>query len=209
MFQKFRVLLILAVSAFVISTSSGVVSKAQAQFYVSGNAGLSTLMDSNSVTDGLPGVGTFDDGRVLTGAIGYSMGALRVEGEISHRKNDWETFTAQGLSTVVEGDFSSLSFMANGWYDFNTSTNWVPFVGGGIGISEMNMEITSVAGVAESFDRSEQVLAYQFGAGIGYKLTPKATISLSYRLFGTQEVDFGDTHEYLSHSIMVGSRITF
>ena len=94
MIQKFTGLLILAVSAFVIGTSSGVVSKAQAQFYVSGNAGVSTLMDSDTNSDGLLGESTFDDGRVFTGAVGYSMGALRVEGEISHRKNDWEAFTA-------------------------------------------------------------------------------------------------------------------
>jgi len=215
MTQKFTRLLILAVSALVIGTSSGVLSKAQAQFYVSGNAGVSTLMDSDTNSGpGLLGVSTFDDGHVFTVAVGYSVGALRVEGEISHRKNDWEAFTAQGLALAAEGDFSSLSFMVNGWYDFNTSTNWVPFVGGGIGISAMNMEINRIAGIPQSYDESDTVFAYQFGAGIGYKLTPKATISLSYRLFGTSDVEFvdpvdTDTYEYLSHSFMIGTRITF
>ena len=65
--QKFTRLLILAVSALVIGTSSGVLSKAQAQFYVSGNAGVSTLMDSDTNSGpGLLGVSTFDDGHVFT-----------------------------------------------------------------------------------------------------------------------------------------------
>jgi len=106
----------------------------------------------------------------LQGQSAIQWVPLRVEGEISHRKNDWEAFTAQGSKLVTEGDFSSLSFMANGWYDFNTSTNWVPFVGGGIGISAMNMEITRISGIPQSYDESDTVFSYQFGAGIGYKL---------------------------------------
>jgi len=83
MIQKFKGLLILAVSGLVIGTSSGVVSKAQAQFYVSGNAGVFTLMDSDTTstarngTGSLTGDSSFDTGYVLTGAVGYSMGTLK------------------------------------------------------------------------------------------------------------------------------------
>jgi len=184
------------------------------KFYISGNVGVSTLVDSDTkvccpLSDGLFGEGSFDDGSIFTGAVGYLKGSLRVEGELSHRKNDWEAFTSGGTRLVTEGDFSSLSFMVNGWYDFNTNTNWVPFVGGGVGISRMSMKINRVGNIATSFDKIDTVLASQFGAGIGYKLTPKVTINLSYRLFGTQKVELEDIYEYLNHSIMLGSRITF
>jgi len=214
MIQKFTGLLILSVLGFVIGTSSVVVSKAQAQFYVSGNAGVSTLMDSDTKWDGDLGESTFNDGHVFTGAVGHTWGLFRVEGELSYRKNDWVVFIEEGLAYATEGDFSSLSFMANVWRDFNTGTNYVPFVGGGIGISTMNMEITKIENSPLSYDISDTVFAYQLGAGIGYKLTPKATINLSYRLFGTSEVELvdsnnNDTYEYLNHSFMIGYRTTF
>jgi opacity protein-like surface antigen len=58
------------------------------------------------------------------------------------------------------------------------------------------------------------VFAYQVGARLGYKLSPKTTVSLSYRVFGTSEVEFvdpidTDTYEYLNHSILLGVRHNF
>jgi OOP family OmpA-OmpF porin len=104
--------------------------------------------------------------------------------------------------------------MANGWYDVDTGSQWVPFVGGGIGAALVNLDVQSIAGVATPFDETDTVFAYQFGAGLGYKVTPNAIVNVSYRLFGTTDPEFSDgvdtvEAEYLNHSFMVGVVVQF
>jgi opacity protein-like surface antigen len=190
--------------AILVAGSLSVVSTAQAQWYISGNVGAAMLSDADTIVT-VPGVGLatgeveFDTGFGITGAVGYSMGAIRLEGEVSYREND-----VKGVSGV---DVSSLGFMANAWYDFDTGSKWVPFVGGGIGVSQLNLDYTSA-------DDSKTLFAYQLGAGLGYEVTPKVTVNLSYRLFGTGDPKFtfpdGTVEsEYMSHNIMAGVLVKF
>ena len=154
-----------------------------------------------------------------------AWGNFRLEGEFSYRKNDLDAvdvktltvagvvFTALGTA-ALEGDTSSLGFMANGWYDFDTGTPWVPFVGAGVGVAKINIDIESVAGITTIYDESDTVLAFQVGAGVGYNVTPKTTVSLSYRFFGTADPEFDDgvdkiDAEYFSHNVMVGLLFRF
>ena len=71
---------ILAVAFVAAGSSSAVVSTAQAQWYVSGNAGAAMLSDSDVTVSGSGPNGTseveFDNGYGPTGAVGYSWGAL-------------------------------------------------------------------------------------------------------------------------------------
>ena len=196
----------------------------EAQWYVSGNTGVAWLSDSD-VTDTFAGGSAtgeieFDTGYGLSGALGYSWGGFRLEGEISYRKNDLDqiqvdTFTVAGLVLTslgtfnLEGDTDAWGFMANGWYDIDTGTPWVPFLGAGLGVAKIGIDIESLGGVAISYDESDTVFAYQVGAGLGYRITPTTTVSLAYRFFGTSDPEFDDgidkiDTEYHSHNIMVG-----
>ena len=68
-------------------------------------------------------------------------------------------FTA--LATFdLGGEYQSLGFMANGWYDFDTGGKWVPFVGAGIGAARINLEIESIGGTAVTYDECDTVFAY-------------------------------------------------
>ena len=195
-------------------------SNAHAESYLSVNIGPAMLSDSDTTSTANNGTGrvtgdsSFDNGFDINGALGTSLGAIRLEGEIAYRKNDWDTFAATTGTLDITGSFTSLSFMANGWYDFDIDPDWVPFLGGGVGMSLMNMEITSSNGTPSSYDESDTVFAYQVGAGLGYKVSPKITISLSYRVFGTSEVEFvdptdTDTYDYRNHSVLLGVRHNF
>ncbi|MDA1326572.1 MAG: outer membrane beta-barrel protein [Proteobacteria bacterium] len=109
---------------------------------------------------------------------------------------------------------STLGFMTNGWFDFNTGSKWVPFIGGGVGSANMDLDITSVGGTARVFNQSDTVLAVQLGTGIGYRVNAKSTLSLSYRVFGTMAPKFGNgtetiEYDYMNHSIMAGVAIKF
>ncbi len=220
-----RFLLTTSVVVLVGGVGLAAVPSAKAQWYVSANAGGTILSDAD-ITDtaaigSFTGEVGFDTGFGVSGAVGYAYGALRFEGEISYRKNDLDDLQVNSLTLggttisgvlgtfALEGDTTALGFMANGWYDMDTGTPWVPFVGAGLGIAKINIDIESVAGIPTIYDESDTVFAFQVGAGVGYKVTPTTTVSLSYRFFGTADPEFDDGFdkidaEYMSHNVMVG-----
>lgn len=193
-------------------------------WFVSGNAGIS-ILDDTTVTDtfaagNVTGDVDFDAGLGISGAVGYAFGPVRLEGELSYREHDLDQvdvktitiagviFTAVGAADLG-GDTSSFGFMANGYYDFDTGSKWVPFAMAGIGGARISLDVQSVGGIAVTYDESDTVFAYQAGAGIGYKVTPATTLNLSYRFFGTTDPTFDDgvdkvESEYQSHNIWVG-----
>jgi opacity protein-like surface antigen len=193
-------------------------------WYASGNVGFSTAEES-STTDTFPTGNITADikhnlGYGISGAVGHATGPFRIEGELSYRKNDLDevdikTLTVAGVLFTnlgvaeLKGDSSSLGFMANGYYDFNTWEKWTPFVMGGIGGAKLNIEPETVAGLAVNYDESDTVLAYQVGAGLGYNFSPKILVNLQYRYFGTNDPTFDDgvdklEGEYKSHNFWIG-----
>ena len=74
----------------------------------------------------------------------------RVEAEFTYRRNSLDTLEVEndgGLGTALGfGDLSnttvssggtiwSMSGMLNGWFDFHVTPSWVPYVGGGAGVT--------------------------------------------------------------------------
>lgn len=168
----------------------------------------------------------FDTGYGVHGAVGHAWGGFRLEGEVSYRKNDLDTFdvtnvTLAGIGSFdnigtfdAGGDLSALGFMANAWYDFNPGSPWRPFLGGGLGVARISINDATIVGIPLA-DDDDWVFAYQLGAGIGFEATPTITISLGYRFFGTADPEFTDLAgipfdaEYRSHNIEIGLRVSF
>ena len=220
--------LILLCAATILGISTG----ASAGWYASLDAGTVFLKDSD-VTSANPLNNSnieFDTGYGVHGALGHSWGGFRLEGEVSYRKNDLDIIEFDifpGIPVPIDGDVSALGFMANAWYDFNTGSPWKPFIGGGLGVARISVNdvaITSLTLLGVSIplaapeplaDDDDWVFAYQFGAGIGFEVTPTTTISLGYRYFATADPDFtgvGDVPfdaEYRSHNIEIGLRVSF
>lgn len=163
---------VLAAAAAVIAMSA---MDAQAQIYISGNAGMSILNDADATDTFTGGSGSgeisHDNGYAITGAIGTTWGPVRIEGELSYRQNDLDNLTVTRLSVAgvgtfsgqanfaLDGEVSSLTGMANVWYDFQTGTNWTPFIGGGLGVSRVNMEINRVGTARATLDDDDVVFA--------------------------------------------------
>ncbi len=216
------------VTVFLISLAFTTQGTAQG-WYVSGNIGASTLNNSllEERAGGLSATGEleFDRGIAVAGAVGYQTGSWRIEGELSYRENDIDQLTVDslnvggitliGLGTFsVDGEFEKFGIMGNVWYDASMGQDWIGSFGAGLGTARIGAEIKNIGGAAITFDEDDWVFAYQFGAGIGYKVSANATVSLDYRLFGTSDPEFetaGVTNEveYLNHSIMAGVRYRF
>lgn len=182
--------------------------------YFSAMIGTALLSDS-TITDA---VGDsvdleFDPGWNFAAAVGYKVGMLRMEGEIGYQINDADEFSGGvlgPLSVSAGGDTDIWRFMANGYFDFDTGTAWIPYIGAGIGFASVSMNDLSVLGILIGSD-DDTVLAYQVGAGLGYAVNATTTVFVDYRYFATEDPEFSyrQEAEIDSHNISLGLRYSF
>lgn len=105
------------------------------------------------------------------------------------------------------------SLMANAWYDFDTDMGFTPYIGGGIGLAQVQIN-GNLAGYRLNA-KNDTTFAWQLGAGIAVPISDSVKATLDYRYFaadgaklkiepgfhgGNINADFND------HSIMVGLR---
>jgi opacity protein-like surface antigen len=175
--------------------------------YVSGNIGIVSVMDSDLTEPGLTGSMSFDPGLGVMGAVGSDfMPGVRGEVELAYRTNDMDTLTIDGFgSGPIDGEITCLSMMVNVFKDFHSGSSLVPFIGGGLGIANVEAEINGL-----TTKEDDTVIAYQLAAGAGYAVSNTLTLDAQYRFFGTSNPDFAGTEaEYMSHNFLVGARINF
>jgi len=139
-------------------------------------------------------------GMTLGGAIGWSWDwGLRVEGEVSWRRNNFNFANANitnpgipggfiNVGVLVDGSVETLAGMANVYYDFRL---WRlrPYVGLGVGAALSTLHIKS--GLIGATVKSDDVtLAFQAMAGINYAVTPNIMLGVEYRFFGVLGPDW-------------------
>jgi len=173
------------------------VQGASAQLYLGGHLGLNITHDTD-----LAGLNfTFDPGLAIGGVVGYRVTPnVRIDGEVTYRVNDLDEIGGSPAGDEIR----SLAFLVNVYYDFTTGSPWVPYVGGGLGVA--NHELDPASGPTEE----EDLFAFQLGAGVAYELNPAMALTLDYRFFGTEEPEFaGFEYDYLNSTIQIGLRYSF
>ena len=131
----------------------------------------------------------FDAGISGEIGVGYDFGQFRVEATYSRSStsmNDVSAdITANGVNAVTltsnvdDGDTTLNSFMLNGYYDFDTDSKFVPYVGGGIGYTQIDFSsyAVTIAGQAlRSDEGTSGAFGYQAKAGISYLASEKVDI---------------------------------
>ena len=163
-----------------------------------------------------------NNGPVAKGSVGYSFKAssvlnLRTEFEISYRRYAVESASRGSTISDLEGNVSYLSGMVNGLCDFKTGSGFTPFIGIGLGMSQVTWsEVVEKGNPTNGFDDSSNVFAYQVMGGVGYALTDSLTLDFEYRYFHASDVDLisktgtkktwdNDTN----HSFLIGLRYLF
>jgi len=121
-----------------------------------------------------------------------------------------KTFSTGGGATLTEtesGDITSWAIMANVWWDLNHAGIWHPYVGGGIGFADVALEVGPIS-------VSDNGLAWQVGAGLGFDIDADTRLNLEYRYFTVPDLeltymgqDLGI--EYDLQEIIVGLRLRF
>jgi opacity protein-like surface antigen len=208
--------LILLSCIFVLLMSPSVFSAEG--FYVSGNIGPSILSDSD-ISDSEAGLTltadlTFDTGITFGGAIGYDFDKGRIELAVDYKSHDvdeWQDVSITGFGNLGDfsgdGEVTALSLLANGYFDIHTNSPVTPYLGGGIGFANIDVEDLTFEGI-EIGDDDDTVFAYQAAVGIGIDVAENITVDVGYRFFGTSDPDFDGTEaEYHSHNIIAGLRV--
>ncbi len=157
---------------------------------------------------------SYDSGFSVTGFLGARvMEALRLEGEITYRNNDFDRVRDIEGSIPLGGDISSWSLMFNGFYDFVNPGPFTPYLGGGIGFARIKADANFLG--INVIDDSDTVFAWQLGGGVSYALNPQMALVLDYRYFATDDPEFRDFEgdrfksEYASHNVSVGMRFLY
>ena len=180
--------------------------------YISGGVGGVFPRDSDVDGAGINSNVEFDEGPVGSIAIGTTLGGnLRGELELSHREVDVDSVSGAPGST---GDLAGTALLFNGFYDFNTGSNFTPYLGAGVGL--MRLDVDGAAPFAgASINDDEWVVAAQAIAGLGYRLSDRLGLFTDYRFLHTGEADLTtsagtavDT-DYSEHRVMVGLRWSF
>jgi opacity protein-like surface antigen len=137
-----------------------------------------------------------DDGYRLGGALGYIFNRyLRSEVELTYASHDLDTidfFILPGVWTgplSAEGKATALSGMFNTYLSLPTAGGWRPYVGGGLGYTEITAdEIFAPALSPITTDGSDGAFSWQLMAGVGYEIAPNLELGGRYRFQHTGEV---------------------
>jgi opacity protein-like surface antigen len=208
---------LLLVIAMVISLSSFAYSAPG--FYAGGNVGIALLDDSNVSVPGFSSYAYVDNGFSVSGFIGYSFKSnFRTEAELVYQGNDTDSldyYSPNGIERYdLTGDISSTSLFINGYYDFRNSSSFTPFIGAGVGFSNVELSDVNFFGGFSDLNDDDFVLAYHLDAGISYEINERFTVDLKYRYFETEDPEFDSYFgtgeiEYSSHNIYTGLRVSF
>ena len=180
----------------------------EGHWYMGLKGGLNAGVEAEAANQGVVVTLESEPGAALLWSVGYALNGLRVEGEVSWRQNDLDSatlpgslrFQSTGTNTApAEGSLTNLAVMLNGVYEVELSPLLTPFVLGGIGVSRVTGELERVGSQAFSFDDDKTAFAYQVGVGIDYPLLDALPMEVSYRFFGTPNVQFDDVEVNNTH----------
>ena len=182
------------------------------KFYVGIAGGANFANDMGISGTGIAADAELDTGLVGMGALGFGLAnGLRFELELSYRQNDIDNVSG---TTAGSGDVSARAVMGNLFYDFHNSSPLTPYLGAGIGYSQIS--VNRAQGAAFLLDDDDDGFAFQGVSGLSYDLSNSLQLFADYRYFSAVE-DLRVTAntgtrvdaEYASHTVMAGLRWVF
>lgn len=182
-----------ALSAVLGAGAASAQGLAASSFYLKGFGGW-TFPDDDTFQFNERGTGVsassglnYDTGYTLGVAGGFDLTPnVALELEYAYRNAD---ATLKG--TGDKGSTESNAWMVNALYNFTgigMNGAWRPYVGGGIGVADLNVEDLNLAG---DFD-SDYNFAYQLIGGIAYDVNPNWSLSGEVRYFGVNDQDLSN-----------------
>jgi OmpA-OmpF porin, OOP family len=172
---------------------------------------------------------TYDLGYSAGVQVGYAFGGPRVEFEYNYRNNGASTIATTVGTQSASGSLTSNNFMVNVLYDFDTGSQWTPYIGLGLGVADVSANsIKANAAVPNSsfLDGTSSKFAVQFIFGVEYAVSDKIGVTIDWRGLWASNTNFnygigctsgttgciqtGTTnYDYWNGALNVGLRIKF
>lgn len=127
---------------------------------------------------------TYDVGYAAGAALGYRFNRnFRAEAEIAYRNNHLDSVKHHYYGKVhPKGHTSSLSYMANGYYDFDLD-GFTPYVGVGVGYAHLKAHVSHEGVQAKG---SESGIAGQAMVGVSKRICHNTDLGVEYRYFAAR-----------------------
>lgn len=186
-----------------------------------GISGGVAFLQSSDIRGTSTGKVKFDDGGMGALTLGYTpnaasepWSALRFEAELGYHYNNLTRVEVGGVSSASDAGVRSVSYMANGFYDIRNGGDFTPYLGAGIGGAQVRLGRKSGAG---NTDDTDNVLAYQFMAGLYYTPPgiPTTQWGIGYRYFVEDSPEFTSAtgkvklDDIASHNVEISARFRF
>jgi OOP family OmpA-OmpF porin len=204
--------------ATALGMSGAVMAQGYTGWYLGARGGATWLDDTTATISGAATRFEFESGYNIGGHVGYDFGAFRLEAEIVYRDNDIDSIRSGGvLLPGATGNLNSLAGMLNAYYDIELGWPLVPYIGVGIGYGRFTADGINAGGgsPASGLNDEDDRFAYQAMAGLSYWITPAVALSVDYRYFAAEDLDFrlaGGVPvglEYKTHNVTVGLTLRF
>lgn len=154
--------------------------------YWGAHAGMNTLKDWNAQVDfgfGSPLTGRADLDRGVHGGlmVGRQSEHLRYELEYETGRIEFDRLSLDPLSAAVNGKGRYHALFANAYRTDRLSERIDSFVGGGIGWGRVKLPLLGLGANCNCFGpASKSGFAWQLRAGLGYRVSEQASVSLQY-----------------------------
>ena len=144
-------------------------------FYVAAGGGVTLITDITEVPEkGIDGNQDeadwdLDFGFGAGGSRGYDFGDFRTEAEFSFQSANFLHDDKIDDDNKADDNLTVMSMTANGFFDLDTGTPFVPFIG--IGAGAVNLAVKLAEGDADpTFEGSGWGFAYQANLGVAYEI---------------------------------------
>ena len=173
-------------------------------FYMAAGGGATLITDTTDTPQkGITGFVDVDKadwdldfGFSAGGAAGYDFGDFRTEAEFSFQSANFrhdEKIDNDKDDQKADDNLTVMAILANGFFDLDTGTPFVPFIGIGVGAVNLSVKLNeSEEAPKPHFEGSGWGFGYQANVGVAYEIVDAVALTLGYKFFGTLETQVTD-----------------
>ena len=133
--------------------------------YFVGAVGLGQMADIDIASSIGGGKFEFDSGFSGDIGIGYDFGSIRTE--LTYNSTNTDLSVVQGTAVDIGVDVSS--FFLSAAYDWRSDKKWQPYVGAGIGSSEISVNLAKTVGDVNLTVGDDNITSVIARLGVNYK----------------------------------------
>ncbi|MDH3739784.1 MAG: OmpA family protein [Alphaproteobacteria bacterium] len=210
-----RSALLVSVAAVALSSTSALAQESSSTrffqgLYLSGAIGAHQTDDADMGGGNIKVENETDAGLAGLIGLGLELGATNFRTELEAGYRDSDVDSISGVSGT--GGVDALTFMGNVFYDIGLTDRADLYVGGGLGLADVDYSSVSPVGSA-TVDDNDLGWAWQLGAGAAFALTEQLKLTLDYRFLNIEDLDYPTTPsvaevdaKYRNHAVFVGLR---